>query len=144
MENIHEWINSAALALVFVAFFLQSSILKNLQTALKAINIDEIYKSQTLLLKIKEEEYKAFGNEQLRKGIKASSKTFQKVNRDFIEKYNELQDFHVQKLLTMDYAEREKYLLKFPKTKSQFESLLFELDLKIHSGLPDSNGETNS
>ena len=125
MDNIHDWVNSAVLIILTVAYFKQDGVLKYMKTAMEAINPDKIIAAQKIIDEGKEYEVKVKVSKQMREVNKMLNSRWEDVNRDFLDQYNELLNMPFNALKEKDWQERETHLQFYPKNAAALR-LLFE------------------
>lgn len=128
MENIHDWVNSAVLIILTVAYFKQDSVLKYMKTAMEAINPDKIIAAQKIIDEGKEYEVKVKVSKQMQELNKQLGSRWQDVNRDIMEQFNELISIPFNALRDKDWQERERHLQLYPKNAKHLRLLLDAYD----------------
>lgn len=128
MENLHDWINSAFLAVLGVAYFAQNNILKYMKTAMDAINIEKIKQAQEFIEEGRKQQFNLQLSAKIREINKEANIRYQEMNKDFFDQYNELINIPFGIMNDKDWQFREKHLLFFPKNAEMLRALLEAYD----------------
>ena len=128
MENLHDWINSAFLAVLGVAYFAQNNILKYMKTAMDAINIEKIKQAQEFIEEGRKQQFNLQLSAKIKEINKEANIRYQEMNKDFFDQYNELINIPFGIMRDKDWQFRERHLLYYPKNAEMFRSLLEAYD----------------
>jgi len=128
MENLHDWINSAFLAVLGVAYFAQNNILKYMKTAMDAINIEKIKQAQDFIEKGREQQFNLQLSSKIREINKEANIRYQEMNKDFLDQYNELINIPFSIMKDKDWQFRAQHLQYYPKNAEMFRLLLEAYD----------------
>ena len=128
MENLHDWINSAFLAILGVAYFAQNNILKYMKTAMDAINIEKIKQAQEFIEEGRKQQFNLQLSAKIREINKEANIRYQEMNKDFFDQYNELINIPFGIMHDKDWQFRERHLLFFPKNAEMLIALLEAYD----------------
>ena len=128
MENLHDWINSAFLAILGVAYFAQNNILKYMKTAMDAINIEKIKQAQEFIEEGRKQQFNLQLSAKIREINKEANIRYQEMNKDFFDQYNELINIPFGIMHDKDWQFRERHLLFFPKNAEMLRALLEAYD----------------
>ena len=128
MENIHDWINSAVLLALGVAFFMQNTILKYMKTAMEAINPEKIKQAQEFIETGREHHFNLQLSTKIREINKEANLRYQEMNKDFFDQYNELINIPFSIMKDRDWQFRAQHLQHYPKNSTMLTSLLEAYD----------------
>lgn len=128
MENLHDWINSAFLAVLGVAYFAQNNILKYMKTAMDAINIEKIKQAQEFIEEGRKQQFNLQLSAKIKEINKEANIRYQEMNKDFFDQYNELINIPFGIMHDKDWQYRERHLLFFPKNAEMLRTLLEAYD----------------
>jgi len=128
MEDIHNWINTAMLVILGIAFFTQNNILKYMRTAMETINPEKIKQSQDFIEEGRTHEFRLILSKKIKELNKSSGDRFQEIHKDFIAQYEELLNIPFSIMRDKDWQYRERHLLNYPRNAETLRSLLDAYD----------------
>jgi hypothetical protein len=128
MENLHNWINSAVLVVLGIAYFTQNTILQYMKSAMDAINIEKIKQAQEFIETGREQQFNIQLGVKIKEINHEANIRYQEVNKDVLDQYNELINIPFQIMRDKDWQFRERHLLHYPKNAEMLRALLEAYD----------------